>query len=453
MSNEYNFLYKREKMFFKSFVSKHQKSNGDMIWHSECGILTILIDAVSFSRSPSSTVKEIVYYLNESESILKHLPTSEIMVLLNKKLFDLNNEHFASVCILKHENNSLYFSSIGNTQFLEVSAQIDANYIIKPLYQPENILGQYEALFVQEESIAINKNSTYLLASDGIAAHNIDYETISKLKTNADWYNFANNNKNEDDWCFCIFPFEKQLSYENHNWPYFPFIGRQEEYEHEKDGLSKIADALFEDPDFFGFKILGGADISLKNSHLKMDGILISPYGVVLLELKDWYGDISIPIEGSGLMRAVYNGKSISDTSPIVKINKAMDKFVDWSIFSKIELKEKRIGAIIFTHNLANIRCVESSGDLVEDVYKVGNILISNIKDLPNVLKKYWKDDLSNSKKHTLSMDKINAICDNYLTPNIRTHEVSNKILLKNGKYLFSLTDIDENLSTDYYTL
>jgi serine/threonine-protein kinase len=60
------------------------------------------------------------------------------------------------------------------------------------------------------------------------------------------------------------------------------------------------------------------------------------------LELKDWYGDIEVPIEGRNRpMKANFNGSIHTDTSPIVKINEAMDDFTSWGILRNIELQEK----------------------------------------------------------------------------------------------------------------
>ena len=160
--------------------------------------------------------------------------------------------------------------------------------------------------------------------------------------------------------------------------------------------LSKIANALFSDSDFNGFKILGGAEIAVKNSFRKLDGILVSPFGVVLLELKGWYGDIEVPIEGRGRpMRANFKGSMHTDTSPIVKINEAMDDFTSWSIFKDIELQEKRIGAIVFTHKNSKIQCVDGLGNPLEGIYKSGNILISNVENFPQILKQYCKNGIS----------------------------------------------------------
>lgn len=440
-------------MFFKSFISKNQKTNGDTIWFSECGNLAILIDAVSISNNPYLTTKEIVSYLNENESILKNLSTSSILININQLLFNINSDLLASICVIKQNGNTIIFSSIGNSQLLEVKKNY-VNFILESFNQPEHIVGHDINLIVKENIINLNNNSVYILASDGLSFKDICFETMSNLKTNNDWEIYANNNKREDDWCFCVFPFEKQLSYENHTWPYFPFVGRQEKYEQEKEGLSEIADSLFKDPDFEGFKILGGADISVKNTFRKMDGILISPYGVVLLELKDWRGNITIPIEGSrSLMYANDNGEEKSETSPIFKINEAMDEFTGWSIFSNIRLPEKRIAAIIFTHENVNINCVNSSGNVVNDIYKVGYTIISKTCDLAEILKKYWQKDISNGKKYKLSLSQINEICDNYLVPINSTENAITKIAIKGGKYQFILNDLNEDFSTDYYKL
>lgn len=152
-------------------------------------------------------------------------------------------------------------------------------------------------------------------------------------------------------------------------------------------------------------------------------------------------------------MRANFKGSMHTDTSPIVKINEAMDDFTSWSIFKDIELQEKRIGAIVFTHKNSKIQCVDGLGNPLEGIYKSGNILISNVENFPQILKQYWKNDISKGKKYRLSYEKIESICDNYLSnESSQNIDVSN-ISIKNGKYSFNPNEKDENLSTEYYSL
>ncbi len=437
-------------MFFKSFVSKNQLKNGDGIWISVCGTLCVIIDAVSISENPQRTKNTIVAFLNEEENELLNLETYEILNKLNIYLLEQNNDSIASVCIVKKENNKIKYSSVGNSQILNYMPK-GTVFILEPTNQPDVVLGIQKELTIHSSHFEMDTNATYIVATDGLTFNEIN---IDDLKNNNDWYAFAQNNKKESDWCFCIFPFEKTLSYENYEWPYFPFVGQQEDYEHEKDGLSKIVNALFADPDFNGFKILGGAEIAVKNSFRKLDGILISPFGVVLLELKDWYGDIEIPIEGgSRPMRANFEGSVHTDTSPIVKINEAMDNFTSWSIFRDIELQEKRIGAVIFTHNNSTIKCVDSLGNQIDEVYKSGYVLISNVARFPQILKQYWKNDISKGKKYRLSLGQIESISNTYLSNLASLITDSSNIAIKNGKYSFDQQDRDEKFSTEYYTL
>lgn len=439
-------------MFFKSFVSKNQIKNGDAIWISMCGDICIIIDAVSISKNPEHTKKSIIEFLNEEENELLTHSNQEMVEKINDYLVQKNDNMLASVCILKKLDNIIHYSSVGNTQILKITSARTLP-LIAFSNQPESVLGMPN-IEINSDSFSINNDATYIVATDGLDFKEFKLSDLDNLKNNNDWYSFANKIKKENDWSFCIFPFEKTLSYENYEWPYFPFIGPQEEYEHEKDGLAKIANALFSDPDFNGFKILGGAEIAVKNSFRKLDGILVSPFGIVLLELKDWYGDIEVPIEGRGRpMRANFEGSIHTDTSPIVKINEAMDDFTSWSIFKDIELQEKRIGAIIFTQKNSKIQCVDGAGNPLECMYKSGNILISNVEHFPQALKQYWKNDISKGKKYRLSHEKIESICDSYLSNELSHSIDASNISIKNGKYSFNPKDKDENLSTEYYSL
>ena len=94
-------------MFFKSFVSRNQSKNGDNIWISVCGNLSVIIDAVSISRNPELTNKFIIEFLNELENDLMQHTSEEIIIKLNDTLVHKNNDLLASVCVLKKINNTI----------------------------------------------------------------------------------------------------------------------------------------------------------------------------------------------------------------------------------------------------------------------------------------------------------------------------------------------------------
>jgi serine/threonine-protein kinase len=129
-----------------------------------------------------------------------------------------------------------------------------------------------------------------------------------------------------------------------------------------------------------------------------------------------------------------------------------MDDFTSWSIFKNLQLQEKRIGAVIFTHKNAKIKCIDGLGNPLENIYKSGNILVSNIDSFPYILKQYWKKDLTKGK-NKISKETIDFICDSYLDK--KSNSIQNELCtsIKNGKYSFDYTNKDENLSTEYYTL
>ena len=89
-------------------------------------------------------------------------------------------------------------------------------------------------------------------------------------------------------------------------------------------------------------------------------------------------------------MKAIHEGNVHTDTSPIVKINEAMDDFTSWSIFKNLQLQEKRIGAVIFTHKNAKIKCIDGLGNPLENIYKSGNILVSNIDKIKSRLEQVY---------------------------------------------------------------
>ena len=438
-------------MFFKSLLSKNQKTDGDKIWISQCGNISVLIDAASFTKNPLNTVREIINYLNKIENNIVKNSSKFILENLNNYLYYKNDDLIASICIIKKEKNSFLLSSIGNSQVLKINKN-SSSFILEPVYQPSKLVGLKNNIQVKEEKISIEDDTTYVLSSDGINLNKLTFEEMDSFISDKDWINYISDNKKEDDWSLCTFPYEKQFSYENIEWPYFPFMGKQEDYEHEKSGLSKLADRLFEDKSFDGFKIVSGPEIICGNSFRKFDGILVSPYGVVLLELKDWRGEIFIPFDGAN-MSANDNGERISETSPIKKINKVMDDFTAFSAFNGLHLPTIRMAAIIFTNSLSTIKCIDNSGNKITSGCKAGYILISSVKNFSTDLKRYWKNNISMGKKGKFSNEKINTICNELLScaSNLDSSN-SNDQVLKN-RYKFSSDSLDTNLSTEYYKL
>lgn len=127
-------------MFFKSFVSRNQSKNGDNIWISVCGNLSVIIDAVSISRNPELTNKFIIEFLNELENDLMQHTSEEIIIKLNDTLVHKNNDLLASVCVLKKINNTIHYSSVGNTQIIKLTKQ-SMSLLIDFMNQPESVFG------------------------------------------------------------------------------------------------------------------------------------------------------------------------------------------------------------------------------------------------------------------------------------------------------------------------
>lgn len=438
-------------VFYKALSSK-VPNTGDAYWVSSNGEVAIIIDAVSLSINPEETKEKLLHYLHIHEDHLLNLTLNEIIQALNTYLYEIGRgSRMAVVGIIKNFKDHFDISWVGNIRLYGYNNNEKIEFI-EPYRQPDNVIGQHPEIKIENIQKPLIENMHYLLSTDGLNLEESEYLDFSLFQSESDLYTWADSISNETDWTMIMFPFEQVLSHEKSSWPYNPFIGLQEDRDHEKRGLSLLADALFKDEDFFGFKIVGGGYIAKQDSTRMLDGILVSPYGVILLELKDHYGDITISTINRGTMTTVYEkmGYKKTDTSPYAKLNDILAPFSTQTglVKSVPEIKLRRTAAVIFTHLDAyvTIKTAEGNKPLPQ---RIGNIFISTPQQLAGLIKIYIKSNLG--KKYVkLTATKIEEISQ-VLKGDVPDTK-NRKTLIKN-RYIFNESDEIEAESTDYYTL
>jgi serine/threonine-protein kinase len=343
---------------------------------------------------------------------------------------------------------------VSNPRFYEFQGKKVESLLGAPAVQPLPTLGMEGKIKPQRKQVTIKPDNTYLLCTDGLD-HQAIYRLIGEgyeAHSRKEWRRFGEETASEPDWAFVVFPIEQQFSYLHTEWPYDPFKGAQEELAHEKRGLALIADALFRENDFQGFRIIGGLRFTLPNATRRLDGTLVSPWGVVLLELKDHRGDIRLDLTKLDEdMEIFQRGKVQPQTNPVRKLTEILPHFKH-DIGVNIDLRLRKIGAIVFTNPRAQVHCVRSDGSTVDIPARSGDILIVTPDTLAEQLRRFVrKIDYKYAQSHPpLNKNQIQEIIKTLSRENVRKKpEIKQKRL---GRYSIEL-EPDVHESTDYYEI
>lgn len=195
----------------------------------------------------------------------------------------------------------------------------------------------------------------------------------------------------EAAWHSIIFPMESTLSFENPDWPENPFVGFQESGNHEKLGLRLLADALFDDGSFAGFRIVGGHHfVSAFGSRL-LDGILLCPWGVFLIELKHHRGVIHLEVQNrnSG-MRIQNSGPERFETNPVFKIEEALrEGLKDLDVGISLNHKLKGFGLLVFTNPNVRVNCVLPDSSVKSIPHNCGKVIVATPETIAQQLKHF----------------------------------------------------------------
>lgn len=435
--------------FFKSISNKSIKNIGDAYWNSSNGQVSLLIDAVTNTPNPGKTKEIILDFLYSNEERLLALHSDEIISQINSHLILHGEMQTLAVLVLAyHHQEQIYLSWIGNPRCYRVTKSLITN-IIEPLRAPEEVAGLKYNVKINTLTLEIDEESFFIISSDGITLlDNTSIPNSLSQMSDMDWAEWGNSVQIEDDWSFSVFPFEKLITHQDSNWPYNPFIGEQEEKQHEKLGLARIANELFKHHDFDGFKIIGGSAFSTKNSIRKSDGILVSPYGITVLELKDHWGKITVSTTNRGKMKVVNDDSTyFEETSPYYKLHEIITPFSDQNslkdIISRVE--QRRLGAVVFTNPLANVAITTLDVDY-DMPARVGYIIITSASDLAAEIRRYAKQTIGKSSK--LAQETIESVCK--ILQGNPSKDESEEIKLK-GRYVFNPNQALEDESTDYY--
>lgn len=194
------------------------------------------------------------------------------------------------------------------------------------------------------------------------------------------------------DWRALLFPAEAISTFINPAWPYNPFAGSPESGAHERLGWRRLADALFAEPDFSGFRIIGGNYFAKGGQSRFLDGLLASPWGVFLLELKDNFGRVRLAMQtrNDGMIAYHPNGSEMKRfVNPVFKIEEALRLAQKDFIGVRLEPNLRKGGILLFTNPDGQVNCIDPSGRSFGIPYISGNVLIGSPTTVAEQIRKF----------------------------------------------------------------
>lgn len=435
---------------FQSFFSGKQNPENIKIWLHPTYKIAALIHGFG-NKSQEATQECCDFFTGQEKNIISSKNFKFTLVELHK-LLRPKEDRLVEVILIEYKTDLINYAWVGNFNLFAFGQFPKPNKPSNSLLNTEK-LGIARFVNISQGTTSINSHFTYCLSV------NLDpqllpaaQDDILEAVTNLDWQKVGEKiSKKQCEWGFLIFPVEKRFSYANPNWPYNPFVGPQEETEREKKGLADIADALFADKEFDGFKIVGGISFPLKNATRLLDGILVSPFGVVLLELKDYVGNITIYLdrENNGI-EWINKGIVKSGANPIEKLLKVLRQNfqnVDLGV-KNIPVQLRKIGAVVFTYPHSTVTCVEIGGKQTLPPMWHGEVLVVTPPTFAQTLKMFIQNQ---NLKNRLSKSDIETICNHLEKGNSQIQQDQLKHLQKElaGRYFINL-EPDSTLSTEY---
>jgi len=444
-------------LFFKSYQSgTFVRPGGDRTWIHPSGRMSAIIDGVTGCRDAHTAAERCLNFLKDmDENLLSTLPLQEILEKMHSDLLGVDSGLMCVAALIRYENDLVNVAWVGNPRLYSVNEETIESLLGPPQIQPLKVLGMPEGFCIEQQEIQMDSRSTYILCSDGLDHEKliISIDQIKDARNDAEWLYLGENVSREEDWAFLIFPVERSISYMNPEWPYNPFVGPQEEYTHEKIGLADIATELFKQPDFAGFKIVGNITITRANSTRRPDGVLVCPYGVVLLELKDHNTNLELYAGKYSPMQVdMKNNKFRPEPNPIGKMTDMLPSFGNYKLtdhpMEPLKTELRKIGAIVFTNPRVNVTCISGTGLKSSLPHKAGDVLVVTTKQLPATLRNFTQK-LMNNKGPFLDNDTINSICSNLVIQFEHTADTTYSIL-ELGKFVIDSQPILDE-STPYY--
>lgn len=352
-------------IFFKEFASKNSRP-GQAVWIHPSGQLAAVIDASRVSGA-AAIVSELKNIWDKEDQ----LTATQAMEVAKDKF----SQQIGSVdlTLFQRESDHVGVVSLGALNAIR--------------------LGKSAAVVVKTARLNLN-TLDYFIASASAFRDDIEGFGSQKLedaRSDDELKALGRELAGTGDWAMLAFPFEKSLSYISSNWKYNPFAGSQEERDREKMGLARIADHLFKDESFDGFKIVGGQFFQHKNSSSMPDGILVSPWGLFVLELKDHFGNIVIPENSQNTSMTITSrssGAQRTEKNPVAQLMGALrSNFQKFEWGTPLPANARAYGLLVFTNPHVTVHTVDLESKRRTLPRDLGDLIVCTPESIAGAIK------------------------------------------------------------------
>ncbi len=430
---------------FKSVSGKNNV--GDFTWIHQSGRQALIADMVS-----GCDVNKGLDLLTSWLAVNQTSEPFKACDMINE-LHDLFRAHEvqSTLGVITQQSTEFELCLVGNNRLYKVAQCVEQLEEIGNEIHPTSVVGSQCAPDIQFKSLPVDPLAKFILTSDGLnSAHMCSLSITSDSLNSGQLYHKLLPAVCDNDWSALVFPMSETQSFVNQHWPYNPFVGPQEDRLHERRGLSQIATELFKQPIFDGFRIVSCPPILSENSSRLFDGLLIYPFGVIPLELKDHHGAITIDM-GTNKRNSLLVDNDIGRrffANPATKLREALRRFGDLPQLKPLMPELKNTGLVVFTSANVDVTCLFEGQSTPSPFMQAGEVLVSTSAQLSDVLLKFCRARFGKKTKPRLTESEINQLVkDLTLLP---TQQLQDVITV--GDYEVELAPIDAE-STDYFTV
>ncbi|ASK79396.1 protein kinase [Paraphotobacterium marinum] len=432
-------------LYFKNVSGKDNV--GDYSWIHQSGSQAIIADIVSGSNTRIG-LDLLKNWLTMNQT---HEPFNIESVIFNLHNLFKKNGVQATLGIITCVDSGFELHIVGNIRIYCVEKNVKQFKDIGNEIHPLSVVGSDYPPEIKHKVLKNKALTKYIVASDGLNSG-----SMSSLSLNSETLNNGTLYQNllpavcDQDWSALVFPMESSQSFVSQSWPYNPFIGQQEDRLHERRGLAEIATELFKYSVFDGFHIVSCPPILSENSSRLFDGLLVYPFGVIPLELKDHNGKITLDMETNKRKSLIVENEfGISYLSnPATKLREALRRFGDLTQLKDLSPELKKSGMVIFTSHFANVGCVLKGKELPVPFYHAGEVLVTKTEQLGELLLKFCRARFGKKLKKRLTHLDINKLVK--ALSNLQLSRKYEEIIL--GDYKVKLDPIKSE-STEYFTV
>lgn len=382
-----------------------QSGVGDRVWIHPSGQLAALVDGVSGCENPALAAETCIDFLASQDAASLRQRPEELIQALSRFLARKQYQAVLALVVMNDAEATCYW--VGNPSLTLFTGEASLDLLGDAQAQPLQVLGQSAGVHVKSLAFPVGIDQRCVLASDGLSSEMLkaSHDRVVKARSRSEWQCLAADCAADRDWSLLVFPIESQFSFARSSWPYNPFVGPQEDRAHERRGLAALADAFFRDPDHEGFRIFGGLQLPRADGSRLPDGVLVSPWGVVLLELKD-HGDcdVELPLFNRNVMVVREKDGLRTEGNPVAKMRESLRTFQNISLGGgEWDESLRRLGAVVFTHDRVTVCAIDEQGQAQLMPVKTGEVLVVRPQDLPNELKQYVRRKLGKKARRPLA--------------------------------------------------